>query len=221
MNDIARSYIGSLSARTLFRRSALWSAIGPMRGMTVLDVGCGAGGPASFIFKREGVKAIGLDIFMASLIVAGENDAYQEFVCGDATFLPFRDNCVEASGSVATLEHLDRQGGEKLLRELERVAKSIVVVCCPVGSWGQAPCGDNQYQEHKYVWSLDELRREGFTNIRGIGLKGMSGKIWGKIIRSPVGPVLGLLSLAGTLLSCRNPRIASNVVCWKHVKCFG
>jgi hypothetical protein len=76
---------------------------------------------------------------------------------------------------------------------------------------------NNPYQEHKYIWTVEELRSKGFHNMNGVGLKGMSGRLWGTLLRSPVGWLVGVLTLLGTILSYHIPDIASNVVAWKDM----
>ena len=76
---------------------------------------------------------------------------------------------------------------------------------------------NNPYQEHKYIWTVEELKSKGFHNMNGVGLKGMSGRLWGTLLRSHVGWLVGVLTLLGTMFSYHIPDIASNVVAWKDM----
>ncbi len=53
--------------------------------------------------------------------------------------------------------------------------------------------------------------------MNGVGLKGMSGRLWGALLRSSVGPLVGFLALLGTIFSYRIPEIASNVIAWREM----
>lgn len=217
MNDIARSYLTLFVARTIFSRTKLRAHIRKMGEILVLDVGCGEGGPVALAAKHNKLKVVGLDIFRPSLDKAKRLESYQDLILGDVRYLPIRDKSVDVAVSVAVLEHLEKPDGEELLSELERVSKRMTMISCPVGKWEQHAFGNNPYQEHKYIWTVEELKSKGFQNMNGVGLKGMSGRLWGTLLRSPVGWLVGVLTLLGTIFSYHVPDIASNVVAWKEM----
>jgi hypothetical protein len=55
-------------------------------------------------------------------------------VCADACQLPFADNFFDAAVSLDTLEHLPHRLRAPFLTELQRVAKTAVIVTCPLQS---------------------------------------------------------------------------------------
>jgi len=183
----------------------------------ILDVGCGEGGPVALVAKHNRLNVVGLDIFKPSLDKAKRFESYQDLILGDVRYLPIKDKSVDVAVSVAVLEHLEKPGGEELLSELERVSKRMTVISCPVGKWEQHPYANNPYQEHKYIWTIKELKSRGFESMNGIGLKGMSGRLWGALLRSPVGWLVGFLALLGTIFSYHIPDIASNVIAWREM----
>ncbi|MCI4351286.1 MAG: SAM-dependent methyltransferase, partial [Thermoplasmata archaeon] len=64
------------------------------------------------------------------------------------------------------IEHLPRPDGLRLLREMERVSRGLLLVFTPNGFLPQA--GDsNPHQEHLSGWTAADLRREGFA-VRGL-----------------------------------------------------
>jgi len=217
MNDHARVHLTSLGLKTVFRWSKLWLDIKKIEDVLMLDVGCGEGGPAALISRQNKFKIVGLDIFKPSLDKAKKLNTYSGLVLGNATHLPFKDNSIDVVAGIAVLEHLDKADGHKLLDELERVAKRMMIISSPIGKWEQEALDGNPFQEHKYIWSLTELKEKGFQNIRGIGLKGMSGNTWGALLRSPIGLLFGVLAFIGTLFSYHIPEIASGVIACKTV----
>jgi len=217
MNDVARRYLTLFSLKTLFSRCKLWSTLKEMGDVLILDVGCGEGGPVALVAKHNNYRIVGLDIFKPSLDKAKGSGTYQDLALADVRHLPFKDKSVDVAVSVAVLEHLDKHDGEKLLSELERVSRRMMVISCPVGKWEQESYDNNPYQEHKYVWSVGELRDKGFRDMNGVGLKGMSGKLWGSLLRTPIGLMLGTISLLGTLVSYWIPEVASSIVAWRRL----
>lgn len=212
-----RAKLALLALKTIFRGFEIYKKIKNRENMSVLDAGCGDCSPVALIMPQLNHQVIGLDIFEPALRKARSSSDYNGLILGDVSYLPFKDNSFDISVCTAVLEHLEKSDGDRLLSELERVSKWLVLVSCPIGKWAQHALDGNPYQEHKYVWSLDELRDKGFRKIRGVGLKGMSGKLWGSLLRSPIGFVLGIITLIGTLVSYRLPEIASGVIVWKDM----
>ena len=90
---------------------------------TILDVGCGKGEPMAFINRHGRFKAVGIDIFRPYLVEARRKGVYHDLILGDVRFLPFKDKSFDAVICMEVLEHLEKEDGEKLLLELERVVK--------------------------------------------------------------------------------------------------
>jgi len=81
---LAREVVGGLSAN--------------VEGSSLLDVGCGRGGPAG-VFESAGYDVTGIDLVRYNVELATEN-ADGSFVVGDATHLPFADSSFDACVSV-------------------------------------------------------------------------------------------------------------------------
>lgn len=79
-------------------------------GVTLLDVGCGRGGPAVHLADRFGFDVTGVDLVGYNVARARENAAARgvdaEFVVGDATRLPFEDGSMAACTAVDALVYL-------------------------------------------------------------------------------------------------------------------
>jgi hypothetical protein len=87
---------------------------------SLLDVGGVAGELALFMPKTRIVTAN----------VSGE----KADVIFDGDRLPFPDDSFEAAVSLDVLEHIPREHRETHLRELIRVSRGTIVICCPLGS---------------------------------------------------------------------------------------
>lgn len=106
-----------LAADTWERHAVAARLLGPAP--TVLDVGGTVGTLAPFVAPAH----------VTSANVAGPADVIW---AGGA--LPFADASFDAVTSLDVLEHLPRAGRALHLRELARVARATVVLCCPLGS---------------------------------------------------------------------------------------
>lgn len=93
----------------------------------ILDVGCGIGGPARMIAFETGCKVTGIDLtedFIRTAKLLSELvglDDLTEFICGDATKLPFNDE----SFDIVWTQHaqMNIKEKDKLYSEIFRVLK--------------------------------------------------------------------------------------------------
>ena len=80
------------------------------RGVRLLDVGCGRGGPALELAEQFGFRVTGIDLVRYNVARARENgrqrDGEATFVEGDATSLPLKPGSVRACTAVDALVYL-------------------------------------------------------------------------------------------------------------------
>jgi len=93
---------------------------------TILDLGCGHG-RITFRLARTAKKIVGIDISEQLISIArqkqkGLNVNNIQFVIGDATNLPYRDNLFDAIISIGMFEYL--QNPSPFLRNINRVLKN-------------------------------------------------------------------------------------------------
>lgn len=139
---------------------------------SILDVGCGKGEPMAFINRDGKFEVIGIDLFQPYLEAAKNKGVYQKLILGDAQHLPFEAKSFDVVICMEVLEHLEQQDGNRLLSELERVAKKQVLLTTPVGRYKQHPFDGNPYQEHKFIWTVRALKKHGYK-IKGTGIRGL------------------------------------------------
>jgi len=93
-------------------------------GDKILDIGCGK---AFLLYEVSqlvpGVHVFGIDISPYAIEHA-KDEITQQLQVGNATDLPFSDNCFDLVFSITTLHNLHNYDLDKALREMERVGKN-------------------------------------------------------------------------------------------------
>jgi len=163
-----RPYIPFTSLNTVWRHL-------DAKGKTLLDVGCGKGEPAQFINRKGRYFAVGFDAFEPYLRECRKDKIHSAYAQGDVRLLPFTDGSFDIVICLEVLEHLEKGEGDKLLKELERVAAKQVILSTPVGKYQQGVFDGNPHQEHKYIWNPAEMKEKDYQ-VKGVGLRNLGGK---------------------------------------------
>jgi len=99
----------------------------------LLDVPCGTGRLSLFLAKK-GFYMTGVDISPAMISQSKAKTqliqikTHTEFMAGDAESLPFSDSSFEAAISLRLFGHLPTENRHNVLKELNRVSSSFVIV---------------------------------------------------------------------------------------------
>jgi len=200
---------------TIWWNAGYWKLLKSKRRGTLLDVGCGRHGPTTEVIRHLELKATGIDIFEPNVIEA--RGFYHNTVVGDARGLPFKDNSFDAVTSIEMLEHLDKSDGQKVLSELKRVCRGVLIISTPIGNNGHQDYYGNSHEEHKYIWSVGELREQGLS-VRGIGLRGLSGDGWWARTPMFLRPLQYAVCVFTSLFSWFIPRISGGVIAWREME---
>lgn len=110
--------------------TVIMSALDPLAGKRILDVGCGVGVLASSLSSR-GARVVGLDPNEQALAVARESVPAGMFLSGGAQVLPFADHSFDGVIFLNSLHHVPEREMRPALLEAARVAKPghrIVVI---------------------------------------------------------------------------------------------
>jgi hypothetical protein len=133
----------------------------------IVDVGCGKG----VTMKRMmdfgfNSRALGIDLFLPYLQECKRCGIYDELVMASATHLPIRSKVFDGGLLIDVLEHMDRSSGYAALKELERVAKRVIVYT-PPRFLTQREYDDNPFQRHYSDWAPKDMRKLGYR-VRGL-----------------------------------------------------
>lgn len=190
---------------------------------SLLDVGCGEGKSISVLPGIRGMYVVGVDAYEPYLEECRhKRGIYQDLVLCNASNLPFQDNSFDIVLAIEVLEHLSREDGELMLLEMERVAKKQVIITTPLGKANQPlDLTYDPLQIHQHIWTPSDLRSLGYQ-VKGIGLRLVSGGGGGIYLRLPRGlQVLSLLFeaplwLLGGVLAIFTLRFAGKMICTKR-----
>lgn len=186
---------------------------------SILDLGCGVGSPMKFLNRHKRFHVVGVDGFKPYLDRCLREGTYDMVLHEDVRNLPFQDKTFDVVMALQVLEHLDLQDGKALLLDMERIARKQVIVSTDVNEYVQGAVDGNDYQIHRHIWDIKELRGRGFET-HGLSFKGYGGETgcarhlpgfprW--LIATALQPIVGLL-----VYYC--PRYAGAVVCTKNME---
>ncbi|MCK4786726.1 MAG: class I SAM-dependent methyltransferase [Desulfobacteraceae bacterium] len=135
---------------------------------SVLDVGCGGGDAYSFAHKT-GRYAVGIDVDPKRLSRACKRGIYNKLIQADVRAFGdlFAPESFDAVVALDIVEHLPRDDSERLVEDMERIARKVVVIVTPNGKTrGHKP--DVPYMKHLCGWTPDEFCSRGYR-VWGIG----------------------------------------------------
>ena len=169
---------------------------------SVLDAGCGRGivGALARIY-REPNRVVGIDGFDPYLQFCRRTGMYDQLIEHDLRKfpLPFKSDEFDLATSLEVIEHLPKEDGVRLLEELERVSR-MVIVSTPNRFFRQDPYDDNPFQSHISRWRVSDFFGRGYS-VYGAG---------GLLI---LGKEIPMLSYALARFTIPFPRLSGTLLC--------
>lgn len=112
-------------------------------------------------------KVTGVDTCRTYLRRLKHHEIYDSLIRASAKFLPFREKMFDALIFLQVLEHMTKKDGLNILKEMPRVADTIILTT-PVGFIEAEVDFGNPFQTHRSGWFPKELRKLGYT-VKGYG----------------------------------------------------
>ncbi len=173
-----------ISAVRLFRRSSgrlqRFSFLNTMRKeladcRSCLDVGCGN---RSFIPLLEFEHTVGVEYYGPALEDARKAGTHNGFCHADVKDIKnhFSEKQFDCCVALDVIEHLTKEDGFNLIKDMERIARKKILLFTPNGFLPQTSLYDNDLQEHLSGWSADEMKALGFKVFGMYGPKFMRGE---------------------------------------------
>lgn len=180
----------------------------------VLDLGCGSESPLKKVKKH--FFSEGFDLYKPSIAKSRKAKIHDKYKVGDVKKIDsfYSPKSFDAVLALDLIEHLKKEEGLKLLKEMERIARKKVVFLTPNGFIKQIPYEKNPYQVHHSGWRVKELRNRGYRVYGMRGLKFIRGEyatikfkpwlIWGIIATVSEVLVYFWPELAFQVLACKD-----------------
>ncbi len=183
---------------------------------TVIDLGCGKASPVKF-FSGRLKYSLGVDSYPPSITASAKAGIHSEYLNSDIleACAKLADNSFDGALALDAIEHFKKAEGVKLLKEMERIAKKIVIVYTPNGFLNQTVLDNNQAQEHLSGWSAAEMKSLGFKVYGMSGLKFLRKEL-GEIKYWPR-PFWLLISRLSQFPAYYFPAVAFQILCVKKL----
>ena len=136
----------------------------------VIDIGCGDKQYSRYVETKE-CNVTTVDAWI---------DTNPDFLVDlELSPLPFKDNSFDSALMIDVIEHLTKEGGERLLKEVQRVVKTNIILTTPLW-WSDNKhnvenpklwCYGNDYDLHKSLWTPEDFdgREDGGDWVRDHG----------------------------------------------------
>jgi len=128
------------------------------KNITLLDIGCGT--VCLKVFGEH--HSIGVDICDESLKVAEKRGKFQSLIKCDVCNLPFSEKSFDGVICTEVIEHISKQDGYKLIDDLEKIARQIVIYTTPWGADLLERHSFNPYMQHQCGWMPEEFEERGY-----------------------------------------------------------
>ena len=142
---------------------------------SVLDLGCGAWSPISYLDVEY---SVGIDICEEAVNKAKRSRTHNELCLYDVRAISKKvdkksfDCCV----AIDVIEHLTKNDGYKLINDMENISKKIVIILTPNGFIEQDD-PHNPFQKHLSEWHVNDLTKLGYTSLGMFGHKSLRGEM--------------------------------------------
>lgn len=134
---------------------------------SILDLGCGTGLHMRLIKKKKKIKyCVGVDIYKEAVKQCKKERIYNLCMTCDIREIPFRDKTFDVVMANHVLEHIPKKSALAVVKKMERIAKSIVIISTPIGELSFNPEDNNKYQKHKSFFLPDEFNKMGYRVIK-------------------------------------------------------
>lgn len=113
--------------------------------------------------------SVGVELFEPYLIESKRKGIHNQYIKADIREIDFEPKSFDTVIAIEVLEHLTKQEGYELIKNMEKWALKKIIISTPNGYLWQSDADNNPLQEHKSGWSFKELKK---LEFRVIGING-------------------------------------------------
>lgn len=148
---------------------------------SILDLGCGTDSMIQLFCHDRFV--VGMDRYLPSLKHNQSCGEYAALINGDILDWALKDASFDAVVALDVIEHFSREDGARLLDNMERAARRVVLVLTPNGFVPQ-PANTNPWQLHRSGWTADDFKARGYEVGGVYGSRALRG-VYSQLTRRP------------------------------------
>jgi ubiquinone/menaquinone biosynthesis C-methylase UbiE len=137
----------------------------------VLDVGCGRGVWGYLIREAcDSICIVGIDTYKPHLNFCKRHRVYDDVILADVRSLPIKNDSFDVALCCEVIEHLTKNEGLKLLNEIERIGKKIIITTPN----GYRPTGKIavELETHRSGWNPSYFKTRGYR-VKGVGFRNL------------------------------------------------
>ena len=138
-------------------------------GMSVLDVGCGAGVPIARALSEK-FQVTGVDVSREMVRLARRNVPEGEFVCGDVMSVDFEEGSFDAAVAFYSIFHLPREEHRGLFERIHRWLRPGGYLLCTLSLRDEPAYTEDDFFDVTMFWSNYGLERS-LRTLREVGFE--------------------------------------------------
>jgi SAM-dependent methyltransferase len=180
---------------------------------SVLDIGCG---PDSVMQYFGFERLVGFEGYEPAVEEARKRGTHHQLVLGDVRNLgsSFKPEEFDAVVALDLIEHLPKADGLIMLRAMEQLSASKVLLITPNGFLPQGNTETGDLQQHLSGWDTDEMNTLGYRVEGLLGPKSLRGE-YHRIKKHPRAFWAGVSLLAQLTVTKGNPQNSAAILCVK------
>lgn len=180
---------------------------------TILDLGCGDLSPIRFV----DAETFGVDANESAIKEAKKNLTHNQYIIINIKKLEkkFKPKSFDAVVALDVIEHMKKDGGMQIIKNMEKIARKKVVIFTPNGFMPQV--GKSIYDSHLSGWAAEEMSKNGYKVFGIYGPKVLRGEFH-KIRYKPEFFWAIISELMQWSLIYNNPQNATAILCIKETK---
>lgn len=140
----------------------------------LLDVGCGVDSPVQYL--SSDMLRVGVDVYAPAIESSKRRSIHNEYFQMNLDNLDqqFAENSFDCVLASDVIEHVTKEQGLALIKQMERIARHKVIIFTPHGFVPQDEHDGNPWQMHKSGWEVAEMQKLGY---RVVGMNGFK-SVW-------------------------------------------